>query len=163
MGYIESGKAEGATVHAGGNRHGNEGYFIQPTIFTDTKPHMKIVKEEIFGPVGVLIKFEDDDDVIRQANDTCYGLASAVFSQNINRAINTAHKLHAGTAWVKKFYLTMAETAYSLFLSCYQINCVNSVEIQVPFGGYKQSGIGRECGEYALEKYVFVFWKIVHR
>jgi aldehyde dehydrogenase (NAD+) len=139
MGYIESGKSEGATVHTGGERHGNEGYFIQPTIFTDTKPHMKIVKEEIFGPVGVLIKFEDDDDVIRQANDTCYGLASAVFSQNINRAINTAHKLHAGTAW---------------------INCVNSVEIQVPFGGYKQSGIGRECGEYALENYTNV--KAVH-
>jgi aldehyde dehydrogenase (NAD+) len=139
MGYIESGKAEGATVHAGGNRHGNEGYFIQPTIFTNTKPDMKIVREEIFGPVGVVIKFEDDDDVIRQANDTSYGLASAVFSQNINRAIKTAHKLQAGTAW---------------------INCVNSVNFQVPFGGYKQSGIGRECGEYALENYTNI--KAVH-
>src|ERR1700742_3842038 len=100
MGYIESGKADGATVHHGGSRHGTEGYFIQPTIFTDTKPDMKIVKEEIFGPVGVVIKFEDDEDVIRQANDTSYGLACAVFSQNINRAIKTAHRLQAGTAWV---------------------------------------------------------------
>jgi aldehyde dehydrogenase (NAD+) len=100
MGYVESGKSDGATAHLGGSRHGNEGYFIQPTIFTDTKPDMKIVKEEIFGLVGVVIKFEDDDDVVRQANDTSYGLTCAVFSQNINRAIKTAHKLHAGTAWV---------------------------------------------------------------
>jgi len=139
MGYLESGKADGATVHLGGNCHGTEGYFIQPTIFTDTKPDMKIVREEIFGPVAVVIKFEDDDDVVRQANDTCYGLASAVFSQNINRAIKTAHKLQTGTAW---------------------ISCVNCVDFRVPFGGYKQSGIGRECGEYALENYTNV--KAVH-
>ncbi|KAG5985674.1 hypothetical protein E4U52_001070, partial [Claviceps spartinae] len=77
MGYIDSGKADGATVHLGGKRHGQEGYFIEPTIFTDVKPDMKIVREEIFGPVGVLIKFEDEADVIRQANDTVYGLAAA--------------------------------------------------------------------------------------
>lgn len=100
MEHIESGKSEGATVHHGGERHGTEGYFIQPTIFTDTKPSMRIVKEEIFGPVGVVIKFKDDEDVIRQANDTTYGLASAVFSQNIDRAIKTAHRLQSGTAWV---------------------------------------------------------------
>lgn len=70
MGYIQSGKDEGATVQTGGERHGTEGYFIQPTIFTDVQPEMKIVKEEIFGPVGVVIKFKDQDDVIRQANDT---------------------------------------------------------------------------------------------
>ncbi len=70
MGYIESGKKEGATVHSGGARHGTEGYFIQPTIFTDTTPNMRIVREEIFGPVGVVIKFDDEEDVIRQANDT---------------------------------------------------------------------------------------------
>jgi aldehyde dehydrogenase (NAD+) len=139
MDYIESGKSEGATVHRGGERHGTEGYFIQPTIFTNTKPSMRIVKEEIFGPVGVIIKFDNDEDVIRQANDTTYGLASAVFTQNIDRAIKTAHKLQAGTAW---------------------INCVNSVDFRVPFGGYKQSGIGRECGEYALENYTNV--KAVH-
>ncbi|KAG5729591.1 Aldehyde dehydrogenase [Termitomyces sp. T112] len=139
MGYINSGKEQGATVHLGGDRYGNEGYFINPTIFTDTKPDMKIVQEEIFGPVGVVIKFEDEEDVLRQANDTVYGLAAAVFSQNINRALQTAHKLKAGTAWV---------------------NCVNQLHPNVPFGGYKQSGIGRELGEYALHHYTNV--KAVH-
>lgn len=131
MSYIDSGKSEGATVHLGGGRYGSEGYFIEPTIFTDTRSDMKIVKEEIFGPVGVVIKFEDDEDVIKQANGTVYGLASAVFSTNIQRALKTAHALHAGTAWV---------------------NCINSLNPQIPFGGYKQSGIGRELGEYALAK-----------
>ncbi|RDB31085.1 Aldehyde dehydrogenase [Hypsizygus marmoreus] len=139
MDYINSGKQEGATVHYGGERYGEEGYFIQPTIFTDTKPNMRIVKEEIFGPVGVVIKFEDEEDVLRQANDTVYGLAAAVFSLNINRALETAHKLRAGTAWV---------------------NCVNQLHPNVPFGGYKQSGIGRELGEYALYHYTNV--KAVH-
>ncbi|KII83878.1 hypothetical protein PLICRDRAFT_118592 [Plicaturopsis crispa FD-325 SS-3] len=139
MGYIDSGRQEGATVHFGGERHGEEGYFIKPTIFTDTKPDMRIVKEEIFGPVGVVIKFDDEDDVIRQANDTVYGLAAAVFTQDINRAIGTAHKLKAGTAW---------------------INCVNQLHPNVPFGGFKQSGIGRELGEYALHNYTSV--KSVH-
>ncbi|KAJ7150506.1 aldehyde dehydrogenase [Mycena crocata] len=139
MGYIESGKEEGATVHLGGERHGTDGYFIKPTIFTDVTPEMKIVKEEIFGPVGVVIKFTDEADVLRQANDTVYGLAAAVFSQNINRALETAHKLQAGTAWV---------------------NCVNQLHANVPFGGFKQSGIGRELGEYALHNYTNV--KAVH-
>jgi aldehyde dehydrogenase (NAD+) len=101
MGFIQSGKAEGAKVHTGGERHGTEGYFIQPTLFTECKPDMKIVREEIFGPVGVVIKFEDDDDVIRQANDSVYGLASAIFSQDINRALKTAQRLQAGTVWVR--------------------------------------------------------------
>jgi len=135
MGYIQSGKEEGATLHHGGSRIGDEGYFIEPTIFTDVKPHMKIVKEEIFGPVGVVIKFKDDDDIIHQANDTVYGLAAAVFTQNISRAISTANKIKAGTVW---------------------INCVNHLHPAVPFGGYKQSGIGRELGEYALANYTHV-------
>ncbi|KAF9461035.1 aldehyde dehydrogenase [Collybia nuda] len=139
MDYIDSGRADGATVHTGGTRFGNEGYFINPTIFTDTKPDMKIVKEEIFGPVGVVIKFEDEADVLRQANDTMYGLAAAVFSQDINRALTTVHKLKAGTAWV---------------------NCVNQVHAQVPFGGYKQSGIGRELGKDGLASYINI--KAVH-
>ncbi|KAL5478608.1 hypothetical protein ACEPAI_2793 [Sanghuangporus weigelae] len=139
MGYIDSGKKDGATLHLGGARFGSEGYFIQPTIFTDTRPEMKIVREEIFGPVGVIIKFHDEDDVIRQANDTHYGLAASVFSKHIDRALRVAHRLHAGTAW---------------------INCTNSTNTQVPFGGYKQSGIGRECGEYALANYTAV--KAVH-
>jgi len=119
MGYIKSGKDEGATVHLGGDRVGTEGYYIQPTIFTETKPDMKIVQEEIFGPVGVVIKFEDEEDIIRQANDSVYGLAAAVFTQDINRALVTANKLKAGTVWV---------------------NCVNVLNANVPFGGFKQSG-----------------------
>ena len=100
MGYIDSGKSEGATLHHGGERVGTEGYFITPTIFTDTKPDMKIVQEEIFGPVCVVIKFHDDEDVLRQANDTVYGLAAAMFTKNIDRALKTSQKLRAGTTWV---------------------------------------------------------------
>jgi aldehyde dehydrogenase (NAD+) len=133
MGYIESGKEQGATVHTGGERFGDVGYWIKPTIFTNTKPDMKIVREEIFGPVSVVIKFEDEDDVVRQGNDTAYGLAASVFTENINRAINTAHRLQAGTLW---------------------INIANASDSAVPFGGYKQSGIGRDLGEYALAQYV---------
>ncbi|KAL0959117.1 hypothetical protein HGRIS_014413 [Hohenbuehelia grisea] len=139
MGYIQAGIDEGAKVHWGGDRHGEEGYYVRPTIFTETKPSMKIVQEEIFGPVGVVIKFEDEQDVIKQANDTVYGLAAAVFSQDINRALETAHKLKAGTCWV---------------------NCANQLHPNVPFGGFKQSGIGRELGEYALHNYTNV--KAVH-
>lgn len=131
MDYIESGKQEGATLHLGGHRVGTEGYFITPTIFTDVHPEMRIVREEIFGPVGVILKFKDDDDIIRQANDSVYGLAAGVFTSNVKRAIKTAHALHAGTVWV---------------------NCSNTTYANVPFGGYKQSGIGRELGEYALDK-----------
>ena len=131
MGYIDLGKQQGATLHHGGERVGNEGYFIRPTIFTDTTPDMKIVQEEIFGPVCVLMRFKDEDDIVHQANDSIYGLAAAVFSQNITRALSTAHRLRAGTVWV---------------------NIYNMLYPNVPFGGYKQSGIGRELGEYALAK-----------
>ncbi|KAJ3527925.1 hypothetical protein NM688_g8060 [Phlebia brevispora] len=120
MGYIESGREAGATVHLGGERWGNEGYFIKPTIFTETKPDMRIVQEEIFGPVGVVIKFENDDDVIRQANDTVYGLAAAMFTKNIDRALKTSQKLRAGTTW---------------------INCANQLHPQVPFGGLQAVGV----------------------
>jgi len=139
MSYIESGRKEGATVVLGGARHGSEGFFIQPTLFADVKPDMRIVKEEIFGPVGVLCKFKDEDDAVRQANNSIYGLASSVFTKDINRAINTANRLEAGTVW---------------------INTAHSFSPQIPFGGYKQSGIGRELGEAALHSYVNV--KAVH-
>ncbi|KAL6305696.1 aldehyde dehydrogenase [Sparassis latifolia] len=135
MGYIESGVQDGAKIHHGGSRVGSEGYFIEPTIFTEVKADMKIVQEEIFGPVGVLIKFKDDDDIVAMANDTVYGLAAAVFSQDINRALTTAHKIKAGTVWV---------------------NITNHLHPAIPFGGYKQSGIGRELGEYALANYTAV-------
>ncbi|KAH0583245.1 hypothetical protein H2248_011124 [Termitomyces sp. 'cryptogamus'] len=129
MSYIESGKKDGATVHTGGARHGTEGYFIQPTIFTNAKPEMEIVQEEIFGPVG-LSSSSRPRRVIEAGNDTAYGLACHIFSQNISRALRVAHSLEAGTAW---------------------LNCSQSVDKAVPFGGYKQSGIGRELGEYALD------------
>ncbi|KAI6013734.1 aldehyde dehydrogenase [Pisolithus microcarpus] len=135
MSYIDSGKKEGAKIHIGGERHGSAGYFIQPTIFLDTNPDMRIVKEEIFGPVSVVIKFKDEEDIVRQANDTIYGLAAAVFTKDVNRAITTAHKLKAGTVWV---------------------NCYGLADPNTPFGGYKQSGIGREMGEYALANYTEV-------
>lgn len=152
MGYINKGKEEGATVAMGGEQLGTEGYFIKPTVFTDVKPGMTIVKgtysmhplpslisqlfftDEIFGPVVVLIKFKDEADIINIANDSVYGLAAAVFSRDISRAITTAHKLHAGTVWVNQY---------------------NALHYQMPFGGYKQSGVGRELGEYALHKWVY--------
>ncbi|KZV88177.1 aldehyde dehydrogenase [Exidia glandulosa HHB12029] len=135
MGYIEHGKEAGATVALGGKRHGTEGYFIEPTVFTDVKPEMKIVQEEIFGPVVVLAKFEDEDDIVHQANDTVYGLAAAVFSSNVSRALTVAQRLRAGTVWVNHY---------------------NKLHPQIPFGGFKQSGIGRELGKYALANYTNV-------
>jgi aldehyde dehydrogenase (NAD+) len=137
MGYIEAGKEAGATVHAGGDRLTSEaytdGYYVQPTIFTDTTPDMKIVKEEIFGPVSVVTKFKTEEEVIEWANDTTYGLASGIFTQNINRAIRVSNALEAGSAWV---------------------NCYHSFENMMPFGGYKMSGIGRELGTEVFEAYV---------
>jgi len=130
--YIDSGKKEGATVHVGGNQHGKVGFFVQPTIFTDVKQDMRIAREEIFGPVAVVMKFKTDEEAIELANDTAFGLAAAVFSQNINRALNVAHSLEAGSVFV---------------------NNHNWTEVAMPFGGYKQSGWGRESGEYALKHY----------
>ncbi|KAA1138729.1 aldehyde dehydrogenase (NAD(P)(+)) ald5 [Puccinia graminis f. sp. tritici] len=135
MAYIKSGKDEGATCLLGGERHGQEGYFIQPTIFTDVKAGMKIHNEEIFGPVVVVMKFKDEEDVVRQANDTVYGLASAIHSTDITKALRVSKRIKAGTVW---------------------INCYNRIVSQVPFGGYKESGVGRECGSYALSNYTAV-------
>lgn len=112
MSYIDSGKSEGATVHLGGARHGEEGYWIEPTIFADTKPAMKIVQEEVFGPIRVVIKFEDEEDVLKQANDTMYGLAAAVFTQDISRGLDVAHRLKAGTAWVSPCSLRLSFDEY---------------------------------------------------
>ncbi|KAJ7169303.1 aldehyde dehydrogenase [Mycena crocata] len=135
MGFIESGKKDGATVHIGGERHGQEGYFIQPTIFTDVTPDMKIVKEEIFGPVAAVLKFKTEEEVIEAANATTYGLSCCVFSENIARALRVAHALESGSAF---------------------INTAQTIDPAIPFGGYKQSGMGREHGEYALATYTQV-------
>jgi len=132
MSYIKSGKEAGAKVEHGGERHGNEGYFIQPTIFSGVSDDMKIMQEEIFGPVCSISKFETEDEVIKSGNESTYGLASAVHTTDLNTAIRVANKLKAGTVWV---------------------NSYNMLSYQVPFGGYKESGIGRELGKYALANY----------
>lgn len=132
MGYIQSGKDDGADLLLGGERFGNEGYYIQPTVFGNVNKSMKIGHEEIFGPVVVLIKFKTEEEVLEAANDTEYGLASAVFTKDITRALNISHKLEAGTVWV---------------------NSYNMLHAAIPFGGYKQSGSGRELGEAALANY----------
>ncbi|PFH45469.1 hypothetical protein AMATHDRAFT_9185 [Amanita thiersii Skay4041] len=139
MGYINAGKSEGATLHTGGTQIGTEGFFIQPTIFTDVKPDMKIMREEIFGPVAAITKFKDEAEVIELANDTSYGLASNIFTENVGRAIRVSNAIESGSVWV---------------------NCALESDVGVPFGGYKQSGIGRELGQYALDTYTQV--KAVH-
>jgi len=125
MDYIKAGKEEGAKITLGGERHGKEGYFIQPTIFTNVNEKMKIMQEEIFGPVVAIAKFKDVEDVLEKAHETFYGLAASVHTQNLNTAIEVSNRLQAGSVWV---------------------NCHNFLSHQMPFGGFKQSGIGRELG-----------------
>jgi len=135
MGYIASGKAEGAKVACGGDRAGAKGYFVQPTIFTDVTDNMKIAKEEIFGPVMQLLKFKTLDEAIERANATHYGLAAGICTRDVGTALAAASELDAGTVW---------------------INCYDDFDMAAPFGGFKQSGWGREKGEYALENYTEV-------
>jgi aldehyde dehydrogenase (NAD+) len=132
MGYIEAGKKEGASLMYGGGRVGDRGYFIQPTVFAGVKDDMKIAKEEIFGPVMSVIKFKNLDDVIERANATTYGLAAAVWTRDIGKAHAIANGVRAGTVWV---------------------NCYDVFDAAAPFGGFKQSGLGRELGEYGLQQY----------
>ncbi|MDQ2803025.1 MAG: aldehyde dehydrogenase family protein, partial [Pseudomonadota bacterium] len=134
-GYIEAGRSEGARVATGGNQVGNRGYFVQPTVLVDTKPDMKVVREEIFGPVLVVQRFDDDDldRIAKQANDTIFGLAASVWTKNAGVATKMAKRIRAGTVW---------------------INCHNVFDASLPFGGYKQSGWGREMGEEVLHNYV---------
>jgi aldehyde dehydrogenase (NAD+) len=135
MGYIESGKREGATLACGGERVGDRGYFIQPTVFSDVQDEMKIAQEEIFGPVMSIIAFKDMDEVISRANRTTYGLAAGVWTRDIKKAHAVANSVRAGTVWV---------------------NCYHVLDTRAPFGGFKQSGMGRELGEYGLQQYTEV-------
>jgi aldehyde dehydrogenase (NAD+) len=135
MGYIESGKREGATLACGGERVGDRGYFIQPTVFCDVQDEMKIAREEIFGPVMSIIAFKDMDEVIARANRTTYGLAAGVWTRDIKKAHAVANSVRAGTVWV---------------------NCYHVLDTRAPFGGFKQSGMGRELGEYGLQQYTEV-------
>jgi phenylacetaldehyde dehydrogenase len=134
-GYLDSGFSEGAKAVVGGGRHGDKGYFVKPTVLVNTSEKMKVVREEIFGPVVTAIPFKDADDLVEQANDTVYGLAAGIWTKDIQKAHRLAAKMRAGTVW---------------------INCYNIFDAALPFGGYKQSGWGREMGHDALEMYTEV-------
>jgi acyl-CoA reductase-like NAD-dependent aldehyde dehydrogenase len=131
-GYLDIGKKEGAEQKLGGDVRGGKGYFVDPTIFTNVKNDMRIAREEIFGPVASVIPFKDVNDAVLQGNDTTYGLAAAVWTNDVSRAHKVARALKSGTVWV---------------------NCYNNIDPISPFGGYKQSGIGRELGKHSIELY----------
>ena len=135
LGYIDTGKQEGAKLVTGGERCGEKGYFIRPTVFDEVDNNMKIAREEIFGPVVSAITFDDVDEVVRQGNLSIYGLAAAVWTKDITKAHRLARDLKAGTIW---------------------INTYNAFDAASPFGGFKQSGFGRELGVHALELYTQV-------
>ncbi|CAH8569363.1 unnamed protein product [Heterobilharzia americana] len=133
MSYIEKGKVEGARLVTGGCRVGAKGYFIQPTVFADVKDEMCIAREEIFGPVQCILKFETLEEVIERANATHYGLGGGVFTRDMDKAMRVAQCVEAGSFW---------------------INSYNVVYAQAPFGGFKMSGIGREFGKEAIDGYL---------
>ncbi|HXR24458.1 MAG TPA: aldehyde dehydrogenase family protein [Candidatus Binataceae bacterium] len=131
-GYLDVGKKEGAKVSAGGETYGEKGYFVKPTLFSGVNNEMRIAREEIFGPVGTAISFKDENDAVFQGNNTEYGLSAGVWTRDVGRAHKVARALKAGTVWV---------------------NCYNQLDPISPFGGYKQSGFGRELGRYAIDLY----------
>ncbi|WP_278371775.1 aldehyde dehydrogenase family protein, partial [Thalassospira xiamenensis] len=136
MSYIETGKGEGAKCVLGGHAVTENmpegGLFVAPTIFTGCADDMVIVREEIFGPVMSVLTFRDEDEVIKRANDTQYGLAAGVFTRDLSRGHRVVARLEAGTCW---------------------INTYNITPIEMPFGGVKKSGVGRENGRAAIEHY----------
>jgi phenylacetaldehyde dehydrogenase len=130
--YIQSGISDGARALSGGGRVGDRGYFVAPTVLVDVKPDMKIMREEIFGPVVAATPFDDPNEILGPANDTIYGLAAGVWTSNVAKAHKMAAGLRAGTVWV---------------------NCYNVFDPALPFGGFKQSGWGREMSHNALDCY----------
>ena len=135
LGFLESGKADGVETVIGGNRIGDRGYFVEPTVLTGARPGMKVIDEEIFGPVVCAMPFDELDEVATQMNQTSYGLAGAIWTKDIGKANRMARAMRAGTVW---------------------INCYNIFDAALPFGGYKQSGWGREMGKEAIELYTEV-------
>jgi phenylacetaldehyde dehydrogenase len=131
-GYLESGFSQGAKAAAGGQKKGDKGYFVEPTVLVDTTEDMKVVQEEIFGPVVVAMPFSSTEEIIPRANDNVYGLAAGIWTRDISKAHRMAESLQAGTVW---------------------INCYNIFDAALPFGGYKQSGWGREMGHDVLNNY----------
>lgn len=121
--YIGLGQKEGAKLEVGGKRQGTVGYFVEPTVFSNVTDDMSIAKDEIFGPVQSILKFKTLDEVIERANKTNYGLAAGIITKSLDNALVFAHAVEAGSVWV---------------------NCYNAVAPQTPFGGYKESGLGRE-------------------
>ncbi|MBA2678841.1 MAG: aldehyde dehydrogenase family protein [Ktedonobacteraceae bacterium] len=134
-GYLQSGLSSGATALSGGHRSGDQGYFVEPTVFVDVKPDMKIVREEIFGPVVVAQPFDDLEEIAATANDTPFGLAAGIWTRDISKAHRLASMIKAGTVW---------------------INTYNVFDAAAPFGGFKQSGWGREMGHEVLNNYTEV-------
>jgi aldehyde dehydrogenase (NAD+) len=132
MGYIDIGKTEGAKVATGGGRVDGPGYYVQPTVFADVEHDMRVSQEEIFGPVAAVTRFRDEQDAIRLANGTCYGLAAGVWSADIGRAHRLIARLKAGTVWV---------------------NTYGPTDVRLPWGGARDSGFGREHGDAAIENF----------
>ncbi len=133
LGYLQAGKEAGASAAVGGDRGADRGYFVQPTILENTTPDMSVVREEIFGPVACAIPFESPEELMPEANDSAYGLAAGVFTRDISKAHRTAKRLRAGTVWINTYHV---------------------FDAAMPFGGYKESGWGREMGHQVLDNYL---------